>query len=177
MTFADACRTGNLKLVYQSIINDADDFDWRLGFKNACFGGHRKIVDLLILKGANDWNKGLKFACFGGSPEHLEIIKMLIAKGANDWNNGLRCACLQVHHDVIVLMLMKGATKYKYLYENQIDLQLLVEQYHLPLNRLQSISMDMYTQLRDKYKCIKFVMLCLISVSDLNGIVVKYLVK
>jgi hypothetical protein len=37
----------------------------------------------MIEKGANNWNNGLRNACFGG---HQSIIELMIKKGANKCN-------------------------------------------------------------------------------------------
>src|SRR5208282_4709850 len=67
---------------------------WNSGLYNACHGGHRNIVNLMIEKGANDWNMALYHACCGG---HRELVDLMVMNGANDWNMALYHACYGGH--------------------------------------------------------------------------------
>ena len=76
------------------------------GLEEACLGGHRDLVDVMIEKGAHEWNWGLNRALFGG---HRDLVDLMIIKGANDWNRGLSGACEGGHRDLVDLMILKGA--------------------------------------------------------------------
>ena len=60
--------------------------NWNWGLANACEGGYKELVELMIIKGALSWNWSLSTACRNG---HKEIAKLLIVKGAT------RCFCNQ----------------------------------------------------------------------------------
>jgi hypothetical protein len=73
---------------------------------NACYGGYKELVLLMIDKGASDWNGGLAMACDGGS---MELALLMIDKGAWDWNRGIIHACKKGYRELVILMLAKGA--------------------------------------------------------------------
>ncbi len=110
-----ACDDGNIELV-KSMIADRNNnifsrvptgAAWEKCFFNACFRGHKDLVNLMIEKGNDNFNGGLSEACLGCKPD---IAKMMINKGANDFNRGLinssnvKCKVLEE------LMITKGAT-------------------------------------------------------------------
>lgn len=81
-------------------------YNWNYGLKGACRGGHQKLAEWTIEKGANDWNMGLKGACWGG---HQKLAEWSIEKGANDWDMGLVAACRGGHRKLAEWMIEKGA--------------------------------------------------------------------
>ena len=46
----------------------------------ACLVGHKRLAELMIVKGADHWNDGLAAACQGG---HKELVELMIAKGTS----------------------------------------------------------------------------------------------
>ena len=99
-----AYKGGHMKIVEIILKKGADDFNY--GLHGACRGGHVKIVEILLDKGADNFNRGLHGACYGG---HMKIIKFMIEKGADDFNVGLTGACCGGHTKIIKLMIEKGA--------------------------------------------------------------------
>jgi ankyrin repeat protein len=95
-------------------------------------GGHKEIIELMLLKGANNWNWGLDAACMIGDKDlaesmikngadnldialydacekgNLNIVEMLIEKGVDDFDLGLAGACQSHNKELIKLMLSKG---------------------------------------------------------------------
>src|SRR3990172_8058366 len=61
-----------------------DYLDWNLGLMAACRGGHRDLVDFMIVNRANNWNRGLEGACLGGACcaggqcPHRDIVYLMI---------------------------------------------------------------------------------------------------
>jgi Ankyrin repeats (3 copies) len=74
----------------------------------AAFGGHIKIVKLLIEKGATDFNTAMIFAALGG---HMKIVKLLIEKGATEFVRTMTYAARGGYIEIVKLMIEKGATK------------------------------------------------------------------
>lgn len=101
--FKNACYGGHMDIINLMI---GHGVSWYYGFEGACEGGHMDIIELMISKGENSWNTGLYYACKGG---HMDIIKLLIDKGANSWNNGLDGACVGGHMNIVKFMISKGA--------------------------------------------------------------------
>jgi len=66
------------------------------------YGNYEKILTI-----NNNWDDGLPCACFGG---HMKIVLLLIEKGATNWNLGLRGACYRGNMKIAQLMIKKGAT-------------------------------------------------------------------
>lgn len=175
---ARACESGNKKAVELTISKGARD--WNAGLSRACFAGHREIVELMVTKGTIDYNWGLASACLGG---HREIVNLMISKGANNWDLALACACRcaqqeiaqQAIGSILVILLRKGATNYECLSFHNINLQTLVEDYNLPLWKVQSINPNSYAHMKRKYERIQSMIGCLIFVADLGCLVSKYL--
>ncbi len=99
---AGACFGGHIKIINLIMEKGATNFD--RGLASGCQGGQKKIIELLISKGANNFNWGLVQACLNG---YIEIVKIIIEKGATDFNWGLYCACK--YKDIALLMIEKGA--------------------------------------------------------------------
>lgn len=64
------CAKGHENL----LVDFLDGFNWvsidyNYGFSGACRGGQRRIVELMVRKGATHWNVGLALACQGGHGE------------------------------------------------------------------------------------------------------------
>ena len=75
--FARTCEKGDRLSIVKSKFNRS----WlNGGLQSACLGGHKELVELMILKGADDWNGGLRVACFG---HHEELAELMIVKGAD----------------------------------------------------------------------------------------------
>ena len=100
----NACKGGHKDLVELMIAKGADDYN----LYSACQGGHKEIVELMIAKGGDDYNYGLEGACLAG---HKEIVELMTAKGADNWNYGLEGACQEEHKELVDLMIIKGATE------------------------------------------------------------------
>jgi hypothetical protein len=101
-----ACRGGHKEIVELVIVRGAND--WNNALYSACFGGHKEIVELIIARGANNWNNGLFGACVGG---HKQIAELVIARGANDLNWALHNACRSGHKELVELMIALGASE------------------------------------------------------------------
>ena len=82
--FKDSCYEGHMRIIELMIEKGADNWNW--GLYGACRGGNMKIVKLMIEKGVTDWNRGLEGACQGGN---IKIIELMIEKNADNWNRGL----------------------------------------------------------------------------------------
>ena len=81
--FITCCRQGDQLSIVRSKFNCC----WiNKGLGYSCRGGHKELVELLIVKGANDCNSNLYYDCSAG---HSELVELLIANGASDWNKGL----------------------------------------------------------------------------------------
>ena len=52
----------NIIKINELIKINKDEIDYNYGLYGACEGGHIKIIDMMIEKGANDWNSGLYIA-------------------------------------------------------------------------------------------------------------------
>lgn len=136
--FVEACKNGDLATVSNCLTKGENNF--RGGLGNACYGnslnhlqiaeimlskgadsnfglafscllGNRKMVELMISKGANKWNFSFSYACRGG---HLDIAESMISKGANDWESGAAEACRHGHKEIVELMISKGANNWNY---------------------------------------------------------------
>jgi ankyrin repeat protein len=104
--FSSVCYNGSRKLVDLMIEKGANN--WNSGLGCACRGGNLNIVNLMIKKGAIDWDLGLAFACCGG---HLNLVNLMIEKGAKLLNRGFADACKYGHLNIVNLMIKYGATK------------------------------------------------------------------
>lgn len=104
--FEKACQQGNLALV-KSIPENGDH--WNNGLFHGCYGGHLKIVDFMIEKGASNWNGGLYGACQGG---HLKMVQLMVDRGANQFNFGLYGASQGGHLEIVKFMIKCGANNY-----------------------------------------------------------------
>lgn len=130
-----ACRGGHRELVELMLEKDAGCLR-----KSAIFagiGGHREIVELMLEKHAGRLRKGaiitdigkycgitniteimseyevdinriLYGACRGG---HHELVELLIKRGATRWNLGMLGACEGGHRDLVERMLILGANQ------------------------------------------------------------------
>jgi len=99
-----ACQGGHKKLIKLMLKRGARN--WTYALEGACRGGIREFVDLCIKHGAGDFNGGLFWASMYG---HIEIVKLMIDKGADNWNRGLENACQNGHKEIVKLMIKKGA--------------------------------------------------------------------
>jgi ankyrin repeat protein len=99
-----------------SLINACDGWGRTL-LQEACYDGHKNIVELLVSKGADVNSKDkmghgpLHLSCSQG---HRDISELLISKGAHvnaDYGKGspLYQACSGGHRDVAELLISKGA--------------------------------------------------------------------
>ena len=61
----------------------------------------------MISQNADDWNGGLRQACRGG---HRKLVELMVHNGADDWNGALEAACKGCHKEIIELMIINGAT-------------------------------------------------------------------
>lgn len=77
--------------------------DPNIGLFEACAGGHKKLAESMIERGANNWNDGLFEACKFG---HIELIELMIAYGAN-LEYGLFSACYSGHTEIIKLIISR----------------------------------------------------------------------
>jgi hypothetical protein len=101
-----ACKGGHQRVVELMIEKGANY--WNLGLNGACEGGKQSLVELMIEKGANRWNRGMERACLRG---HQRIVELMIEKGANNWNLGMMNACIGGRQHLVELMIEKGATE------------------------------------------------------------------
>jgi hypothetical protein len=80
------------------------------GLEGACYGGHMKLVELMIEMGASggdmDFDRGLESACFSGQKE---MVEFMIERGAKNLNYGLEIACCVNNKEIALLMIEKGA--------------------------------------------------------------------
>lgn len=105
--------------------------NWDRGLMGACYSGDRRLVNLMISKGARDWNLGLEGACHGGN---REIVELMISKGATNLNSGLINACYKNNLDICELLIQHGANDF--IFAKQIacmnrhhDLEKLISKY------------------------------------------------
>lgn len=101
-----------LKFVRLSSTYDNLDLEWSLF--NACWGGHKNLVDLFIQEQAEengivDWNYGLEAAARGG---HIEIINYLIENGADAWDYAMAGAAIGGYLDIVKYFVDLGANKW-----------------------------------------------------------------
>ena len=61
---------------------DAMRIESNKGMRDACIGGHIRLVYYFIKQGATNWNLGLEGACFGGN---VMLINLMCSYGADDW--------------------------------------------------------------------------------------------
>lgn len=118
--FGNSCFGGSLEIV-NLIIKEMDlrniDIDWNWGLINASHNGHSKIIQIMILNGANHWDEALTFASRAGQ---LDVCKLMVQKIESSsiinnklyWNAGLRSASCGGHIDVAKLMISKGANNF-----------------------------------------------------------------
>lgn len=102
-----ACLIGDLKWVKRMIKKGADD--WRGAFKMACEGGNIQVLRYIVKGKENWeklWITGLYDACKGGN---REVIELVIEKGGKNWTDGLFGACEKGHFEIVKLMIDKGA--------------------------------------------------------------------
>ena len=81
------------------------------GLGGACRGGHLKLANLMISRGANFWNWGLREACRGG---HLEFVNLMISCGVDNQDWCPPGVCRGKHIELIKLMISKGASNCVY---------------------------------------------------------------
>src|SRR3989344_5801152 len=93
----EAARQGSLFRVNELVRQGADV---NSGMCGAAYGGHKKLVDLFVKKGATDWHWGIRGAADGG---HKELVVLFIKNGANDWNSGMRGASYGGHKELVDL--------------------------------------------------------------------------
>lgn len=105
----DACLKNQLRLVDWLILKGANNFN--IGLRGATGGGHIEMAKYMVSKGAMDYVSALNRACFHGD---MPIIQFLIDKGANNWNSGLVGAAVNNQIDVMKLMISKGASSIDY---------------------------------------------------------------
>ncbi len=104
-TLSSMCKKGKY---IELLVNN---LNWNWGLQGACIGGHLKIVNIMIEKGANNWNWGLYNACMGGN---LNIVNLMIKMGANDWNLGLTGASKGGNLNLVNLMIERGANDWEW---------------------------------------------------------------
>jgi hypothetical protein len=103
-----ASYAGHLRFVYLAM-KEGSLWWLNVGLYQSCRGGHRKVAEFMISKGAHDWDAGLRGACKGG---HHELATLMISKGANEFNRGLRAARKCGHRELAVLMIANGANDF-----------------------------------------------------------------
>lgn len=108
------CINGDIELVQKLIKIGSDKLNINIFNEfllSACKYGHKDIVDLLILHGANDYNSGLRFSCLYG---HKDIVKLILEYCDHDldFNRYLSCACWNFHKDIAELMIGYGANDF-----------------------------------------------------------------
>ena len=87
--FYKLCKAGDRLSVIKNNVT------WlNYGLAGASRGGHKDLIELMILRGANSLDWSLENICRGG---HKELIELIIEKGANNWNEGLYGACRGGH--------------------------------------------------------------------------------
>lgn len=100
-----ACYGGHMKLINLLIEHGADNWDY--GLMGACEGGHYDIMYIMVTRGASDFNMALEGASSGG---HIEIINITLANNQVDINYALRGACMTNQKHVVELAIQRGAT-------------------------------------------------------------------
>jgi hypothetical protein len=107
--FRFAYRNGSVKLAKYCLLKEIiNQSEINRGLRNICkVCGHKELVELMILNGANDWNGGLFNACEMG---YKELVELLILNGESlNWNLGLSYACFRGHKELAELMISHGA--------------------------------------------------------------------
>ncbi len=121
---ASACRAGDMPLVLYMIELGADD--WAYGFSQACLGGYRALVELMIKKANEspfstysylDWNRGLSMAAASGN---IELVRDLLRTGADDYNAALISATFTGDLRIAQLMIGLGADNFNGAMENAV---------------------------------------------------------
>ena len=64
---------------YGGLLEDCIKCEPNEGLSGACRGGHTKLVEILITKGATNFDGGLYEACEGG---HMPLVELMITEGA-----------------------------------------------------------------------------------------------
>jgi hypothetical protein len=121
------------------------------------------------------------------------MAKFLLAYVANDanllakatmWNCCLLNACRGVEHygddlQLVALLLSTNATitDYPPLLTIERNLQLLVDDYQLPMSKLKCISGDAYNNKCDTLGVTKCIVNSVLCIANLDAIVIDYLVK
>lgn len=110
MNFYEICKQGDFNQAIE-IFSKSTNLTYaylKEGLYGACDGGHMKLVNFFIEKGATDWNRGMDHACFAG---HLKIVKLMIRKGATRLD--LYRSCLQGHTKIVDFLVNKGSTDWE----------------------------------------------------------------
>jgi hypothetical protein len=100
--FGVVCYYGDLLGVQYYLKRDKN---WDYGMFNACYGGHSKIVDLMIAQGARSFEQGLYYACAGGQ---LTLVKRMFDCGVNKIGSSMVVACKNGHTEVVRMLLSWG---------------------------------------------------------------------
>ena len=103
-----ACALGHREVI-DTIMSRVPELDYNGCLRDACYGGRRDIVDLLIERGASEWNEGLYGACY---MNNVALIDLMISRGANDWEGGLRESCRGGHVKIVREMIARGASNF-----------------------------------------------------------------
>ncbi len=111
-----ACAEGHMQLVtylLSHIDHKLPNGFWVWSFIiSACGTGNMEFVSFIMKKLSDDeemisvWNIGLAIACF---KDRHELIDLMISKGANWWNLGIACACFRGHLQIVNQMIKNGA--------------------------------------------------------------------
>lgn len=122
-------------------------------FTEACFGGDKLAVMLMISKGEKDFTRGLIYACKGG---HKDIALMLIKMGADVKNFGLASACYNGHRELALLLIENGA-----IIKNVITLDNLELEYFVKKCSNVTSKSDLY---HEKIRIIKIVIQTMLQI-------------
>lgn len=89
--FETECRR-NIQQIVEYVKRHAEYYTVNRGFglELACFGGHKKMVELMIKVGIEKYDDALCVACYEG---HKEIVEMLVKTGAIELNKGMKYVC------------------------------------------------------------------------------------
>lgn len=104
----EACGANgdHIEIVELMIKKGAISFDGC--FEGACLAGNKKIIDLLIERKVtrNEWDEGMCHASRGGC---MDVVVYMVLKGATNWNGGMMHACDGGHLDIVKFMILQGA--------------------------------------------------------------------
>ncbi len=86
--FIDICKDGNITKALK-MLNDG--LDPNLGLFGACQGNKKKLIEIMIAKGANNFNYGLRGAVLSGNKE---LVLDMINRGGREFDRCLFKVCI-----------------------------------------------------------------------------------